>query len=245
MNNTIESLMGHRSIRQFTERGIGDELLGQLISAGQAAASSSFLQGVTIIRITDQDKRIKFSELAGNQSQIISAPEFLVFCADLNRSIRCCHKHGTLPTEGFTEQFIIATVDTALYAQNVVVAAESKGLGICYIGAIRNDPTLAASLLGLPENVYPVFGLCIGYSAEDPEVKPRLPLSVILKENNYDSADEEEQINLYDEVVRNYYAERSGNKKSQSWSEQMSGLLSSQARPHMRSFLASQGFEMK
>lgn len=245
MNNTIESLMGHRSIRQFTERGIGDELLGQLISAGQAAASSSFLQGVTIIRITDQDKRIKFSELAGNQSQIISAPEFLVFCADLNRSIRCCHKHGTLPTEGFTEQFIIATVDTALYAQNVVVAAESKGLGICYIGAIRNDPTLAASLLGLPENVCPVFGLCIGYSAEDPEVKPRLPLSVILKENNYDSADEEEQINLYDEVVRNYYAERSGNKKSQSWSEQMSGLLSSQARPHMRSFLASQGFEMK
>ena len=118
----------------------------QLISAGQAAASSSFLQGVTIIRITDPHKRAdKFSKLAGgNQSQIISsAPEFLVFCADLNRSTRCCHKHGTSPTEGFMEQFIIATVDTALYAQNVVVAAESKGLGICYIGAIRNDPIIS------------------------------------------------------------------------------------------------------
>ena len=245
MNDTTESLIAHRSIRQFTNKEIDNELLVQLISAGQAAASSSFLQGVTIIRITDKHKRDKFSKLAGGQSQIISAPEFLVFCADLNRSIRCCHKHGTSPTEGFMEQFIIATVDTALYAQNVVVAAESKGLGICYIGAIRNDPSLATSLLSLPKNVYPVFGLCIGYPAEDPEVKPRLPVSVILKENSYDSNDEEEQINLYDEVVRNYYAERSGNKKSQSWSEQMSGLLSSQARPHMRAFLASQGFEMK
>ena len=141
-------------------------------------------------------------------------------------------------TEGFTEQFIIATVDTALYAQNVVVAAESQDLGICYIGAIRNDPTLATDLLNLPQNVYPVFGLCIGYPAEDPEVKPRLPVSVIVKENVYDSNDEQEQIDRYDEIIRRYYAERSGNNKSQSWSEQMSGLLSSQARPHMRAFLS-------
>lgn len=245
MNNVVESLMNHRSIRQFTNKKLGDELLHQLISAGQAAASSSFLQGVTIIRITDNEKRAKFSKLAGNQSQIISAPEFLVFCADLNRATRCCNQHGALPTKGFTEQFIIATVDTALYAQNVVVAAESMDLGICYIGAIRNDPTQATELLGLPENVYPVFGLCIGYPAENPEVKPRLPVSVMLKENNYNSNDEEEKSRIYDEVVRNYYAERSGNKKSQSWSEQMSGLLSSQSRPHMRAFLAQQGFEMK
>ena len=66
-----------------------------------------------------------------------------------------------------------------------MVAAESMDLGICYIGAIRNDPTQATELLGLPENVYPVFGLCIGYPAENPEVKPRLPVSVMLKENNY------------------------------------------------------------
>ena len=245
MNTTIDSLIAHRSIRKFTEQKIDNDLLDQLILAGQAAASSSFLQGVTIIRVTDRNKRKQFSKLAGGQSQIISAPEFLVFCADLNRSTRCCYKHGTLPTEGFTEQFIIATVDTALYAQNVVVAAESQDLGICYIGAIRNDPKLATNLLNLPQNVYPVFGLCIGYPAEDPEVKPRLPVSVIVKENVYDSNDEQEQIDRYDEIIRRYYAERSGNNKSQSWSEQMSGLLSSQARPHMRAFLSSQGFEMK
>ena len=146
---------------------------------------------------------------------------------------------------GFTEQFIIATVDAALYAQNVVIAAESAGLGICYIGAIRNDPARATTLLDLPENVYPVFGLCLGYPAQNPEPKPRLPMPVMLKENSYDASAEEAQIKTYDEVVRTYYATRTGNPKSQSWSEQMTGLLGKEARPHMRDFLSRQGFEMK
>jgi nitroreductase len=90
-----------------------------------------------------------------------------------------------------------------------------------------------------------VFGLCIGHPAENPEVKPRLPLSVVLKENTYDASKEPEQIGDYDIVARNYYANRSGNKKSQSWSEQMTGLLGKEARPHMRQFLVNQGFEMK
>ena len=76
-------------------------------------------------------------------------------------------------------------------------------------------------------------------------VKPRLPVSVVLKENTYDDSEEPEQIAAYDIVARDYYANRSGNKKSQSWSEQMTGLLGKEARPHMKQFLANQGFEMK
>mgnify|MGYP003316960852 FL=1 len=74
MNTTIDSLIAHRSIRKFTKQKIDNDLLDQLILAGQAAASSSFLQGVTIIRVTDRNKRKQFSKLAGGQSQIISAP---------------------------------------------------------------------------------------------------------------------------------------------------------------------------
>ena len=245
MNTTIDILMAHKSIRKFTDEPLGNDVLRTIVTAGQAAASSSFLQGVTIIRVTDMVKREKLAAVAGNQAQVISAPEFLVFCADLSRPIKCCETHGGKPTKGFTEQFIISTVDTALYAQNVVIAAEAIGLGICYIGAIRNDPTEASTLLNLPLNLYPVFGLCIGHPAENPEVKPRLPLSVVLKENTYDASKEPEQIGDYDIVARNYYANRSGNKKSQSWSEQMTGLLGKEARPHMRQFLVNQGFEMK
>ena len=121
--------------------------------------SSSFLQGFSIIRITDKEKEKKFSVLANNQNFINEATEFLVFCADLKRSSMCCELHNAQATEGFTEQFIITTVDAA-GTQNVVVDRVC-GL-ICYVGAIRNNPQ-TADLLNLPKNVYPVFGLCLGY----------------------------------------------------------------------------------
>ena len=241
-NITIETLLKHSSIRKFADKAIEPELFDYLISAGQAAASSSFLQGVSIIRVTDPEKRVAFREITGGQAYVEMAPEFLVFCADLSRPMRCCIAHGGTPAEGLTEHFIIATVDAALYAQNVAVAAESAGLGICYIGAIRNDAARAAELLNLPQQVYPVFGMCIGWPAQDPEVKPRLPVSVMLKENSYSIDGEAEAIAAYDEEMRTYYATRSANIKIQGWSEQMAGLLGKESRLHMRPFLEGKGF---
>lgn len=242
VRSVLELLNNHRSVRKFTPAPVGDELFHEIISAGQAAASSSFLQGVTIMRITDTKKRAAFKEIAGDQVYIEAAPEFLVFCADISRPMRCCTAHGGTPSEGLTEHFIIATIDAALCAQNVAVAAESAGLGICYIGAIRNDAARSAELLDLPHQVYPAFGMCIGWPDQDPEVKPRLPLSVVLKENSYSIGGEAEAIAAYDEEMRNYYATRSANIKIQGWSEQMAGLLGKESRLHMRPFLESKGF---
>ena len=242
MNPTIDLLTRHRSIRKFTDEPIDPALFQRLIEAGQAAASSSFLQGVTIIRVTDPDKRAALRAVANDQAYVEAAAEFLVFCADLSRPMRCCELHGGEAAKGLTEQFIIATVDTALYAQNLVIAAESAGLGICYIGALRNDPAKATEILGLPQQVYPVFGLCLGHPAQDPEVKPRLPVSVTLKENSYSTEGEAEAIAAYDEDMRTYYANRSANIKIQGWSDQMAGLLGKEGRPHMLAFLQSQGF---
>ena len=242
MNPTIDLLTRHRSIRKFTDEPIDPALFTRLVEAGQAAASSSFLQGVTIIRVTDPDKRAALRAAANDQAYVETAPEFLVFCADLSRPMRCCAAQGGTPAEGLTEQFIIATVDAALYAQNLVIAAESAGLGICYIGALRNDPAKVTELLDLPRQVYPVFGLCLGHPAQDPEVKPRLPVAVTLKENSYTTDGEEEAIAAYDEEMRAYYASRSANIKVQGWSDQMVGLLAKEGRPHMLAFLQSQGF---
>ena len=242
MNPTVELLRSHRSIRKFKNEPIPSNLFLAIIKSGQSAASSSFLQGVTVIRVTEDGKRKAFMEITGGQKYVLEAPEFLVFCADLNRPMRCCATLGGVPSKGLTEQFIIATVDVALFAQNVAVAAESFGLGICYIGAIRNDPSRAASILELPQNVYPVFGMCIGWPDQNPEIKPRLPVSVVLKENVYSENDEAVSITCYDEVMRSYYATRSNNRKAQAWSEQMTNLLSREARPHMLKFLQSYGF---
>ena len=242
MNQTIDLLTSHRSIRKFTDEPVDPDLFTRLVEAAQASASSSFLQGVTIIRVTDPGKRVALRDVAGGQAYVETAPEFLVFCADLSRPMRCCRQHGGTPAEGLTEQFVIATVDAALFAQNLVIAAESAGLGICYIGALRNDPAKVTELLDLPQQVYPVFGLCLGHPAQDPEVKPRLPVSVTLKTDSYSTDGEDEAIAAYDEEMRTYYANRSANIKIQGWSDQMAGLLAKEGRPHMLAFLQSQGF---
>lgn len=245
MNPVIELLKSHRSIRKFTDEPIALELFEELVRAGQGAATSSFLQGSTIVRITDAGKRARIAELAGNQPYVENAAEFMIFCADLKRAGNWCREYGK-PFEGdYTEHFIIATVDVALMAQSMVCAAESAGLGVCYIGGIRNNPGQVSELLELPRGVYPVFGLCLGHPAQDPEVKPRLPLSVILKEERYHEEGDRETIAAYDETVRKYYATRTGGGHGIGWSEQVSVLLSEKSRPHMRDFLAGQGFTFK
>lgn len=245
MNPTIDLLNAHRSIRKFTDQKISTEQLESLVKAGQAAATSSFLQGTTIVRVTREQVRKEFVELTGGQAYIESAAEFLVFCADLRRSSLACAMHDKEAVEGMTEHFMIATIDVALFAQNVVTAAESLGMGICYIGGIRNDPKRAADLIKLPRGVYPVFGLCLGYPDQDPEVKPRLPVSVVLKQDEYSDTSDESTIAEYDQIVKTYYQTRTGNNKSMTWSEQMNGLLGKESRPHMKAFLADYGFEMR
>ncbi len=245
MNPVIDLLMSHRSIRKYTAQPIAPELLEQLVRAGQAAATSSFLQGATIIRVRNPDSRRKLAVFAGNQPYVETAAEFLVFCADLKRPGNACRQYDKPFAGDYTEHFIIATVDVALMAQNIVVAAESAGLGICYIGGIRNNPREVSDLLQLPQGVYPVFGLCLGYPDQNPEIKPRLPLQVILKEDVYGEEGDAEQIAFYDEQVREYYRQRTGGGHGICWSEQVAALLSEKARPHMRQFLEEQGFTMR
>jgi nitroreductase len=141
------------------------------------------------------------------------------------------------------QQLLVATVDTALMAQNVAVAAESEGLGICYIGGIRNDPDAVSELLRLPAHVYPVFGMCLGYPAHQPEVKPRLPVEAILKEDYY--TDDSDHVAAFDDTMQAYYQSRSSGNKNSDWSHNLTPLFDSKLRPHMRDFLVKRGFTMK
>ena len=245
MSSVIDLLKSHRSIRKFTEKAIDPDVLNNIFLAGQAAATSSFLQGSTIIRVQNKSTRESLARLAGNQPYVESAAEFMIFCADLKRAGNYCKEYGK-PFEGdYTEHFIIATVDVALMAQSLVTAAESVGLGICYIGGIRNNPVDVSKLLELPIGVYPVFGLCLGYPDQDPEIKPRLPLPVILKDEIYNERGDQEKIREYDEKIRDYYRTRTGGGHGISWTEQVATLLSEKSRPHIKAFLEEQGFKFK
>lgn len=238
-------LRSHRSIRSFQGGPLDDGVIADIVRSGLTAATSSNLQATTVIRVRDVETRQRIADVAGGQQHIVTAGAFLVWCADLHRTRRACEMAGGSMTSGMTEQFIIATVDVSLAAQTAVIAAESMGLGICYIGAIRNDPQVVTELLDLPADVYPVFGLCIGEPAQDPEVKPRLPLDVVLKEEVYDDSNDAERIRAYDETLREYYRTRSGGTKASSWTEEMARLVDGERRPHMRQFLADRGFELR
>ncbi|MEJ2097402.1 MAG: oxygen-insensitive NADPH nitroreductase [Deltaproteobacteria bacterium] len=245
MNPVIQLLQSHRSIRKFTDKPVDDALIQEIVTCGQAAATSSNLQATTVIHVRSSETRSKIARLAGDQKYVATAGAFLVFCADLNRPRWACRKQGGEFVAGMTEHFIIATVDVALFAQNCAVAAESQGLGICFIGGIRNDPQRVSVLLDLPDQVYPVFGFCMGYPAQDPEIKPRLPLSAILKDDKYHNSDDTESILAYDRQLRQYYRTRTGGTKDSCWTMEMKALLGKESRPHMREFLKSRGFTMK
>ena len=245
MNSTFELLQSHRSIRKFTDEPLEQPIVDELVRCGQAAATSSNVQAVTVVQVHDTDKRQELAKLAGGQPYVMSAGAFLVYCADMNRPKYACEREGGDFSPGMTEHFIIATVDVALAAQNTVVAAESLGLGICYIGGLRNNPAEVSKLLGLPEHVYPVFGLCLGHPAQDPEVKPRLPLNAMLMHDQYDESVFDESLNQYDKTVSEYYKSRTSGKKDSSWSQEMKSLVGKESRPHMDQFLKNRSFLLK
>ncbi|MFL1407167.1 oxygen-insensitive NADPH nitroreductase [Marinobacter sp. M1N3S26] len=243
MNQVIDLLKSHRSIRKFTDQSIPRDLFLELIRAGQSAATSSHVQAYSIIHVRNPDNREKIAELAGGQPYIATCSDFLVFCADMKRPTDSAERTGAEVVRGMTEQFLVASVDTALMAQNVVVAAESAGLGICYIGGIRNNPSEISELLQLPDHVFPVFGLCLGYPDQNPEVKPRLPVESILMEDVY--REDEDSVNRFDDTMRTYYRQRTGGTKDTNWSQQLSPLFNAKLRAHMREFLKKRGFDLK
>ena len=147
MNPTIDLLNAHRSIRKFTDEPVTQEQVRAIVTAGQAAATSSNVQAVSVVQVNQPAMRESMAEQAGGQPWIIAAGAFLVWCADLRRSGAACASAGGQFEEGMTEHFLIATVDVALAAQNAVIAAESMGLGICYIGGLRNNPAEVSKLM--------------------------------------------------------------------------------------------------
>jgi nitroreductase len=237
MNTTITQIKAHKSIRAYTDQPIKSEILDEILAAAQQAPSSSFLQAASVIRITDKTLRVQIMQLSADQPYIANASEFLLFCADFNR-----HKQVVPDAKtGFVEQLLIGATDAAMMGQNALVAAESLGLGGVYIGAVRNNPAEVSTLLGLPELVIPLFGLCLGYPAQDPQVKPRLPRALVVHENGYQPLNKT-LLAQYDDQMRAYYASRISNNKDQSWSSQITTILSKEARPYMLSYLQQQGY---
>ncbi|HEY0001596.1 MAG TPA: NADPH-dependent oxidoreductase [Actinoplanes sp.] len=198
--------LARRSVRKFGSRAVTDDELTALIAAAQSAPTSSNLQPWSVVAVRDPERKSRLAGLAGAQSFIDQAPLFLVWVADLSRARRLAGRAGTeVAAADYLETTLIGFVDTALAAQNAVLAAESLGLGSVFVGAIRNHPEQVAAELALPPHAVATFGLAVG--APDPTeraaVKPRLPQAAVLHHERYDPA-ADTHIAAYDETLSAY-----------------------------------------
>ncbi|WP_408008413.1 oxygen-insensitive NADPH nitroreductase [Pseudalkalibacillus sp. A8] len=245
LTNTLELLKSHTSIRKYKNEDVPIDMLKELLTSAQHAASSNFVQAYSVIHVTDLKKKAAIATLSKNEPQIHSAPILLLFCADMKRLEYACQKHGTSMQYDTVENFIVSVVDTALFAQNFVVAAESRGLGICFIGGVRNNPEEISKVVDLPDKTFPLFGMTVGVPDEIQLVKPRLPVEAILHENRYQEDKYPALLEEYDVELAHYYKNRLSNNKDANWTNTMSSFLVEKRRGYMKSFLASKGVHLE
>ncbi|WP_046214192.1 oxygen-insensitive NADPH nitroreductase [Paenibacillus wulumuqiensis] len=246
MNTTIELLHNHTSVRSYTKEPLTDQQREAIFKAAHQTSSFSLLQAVSIIRVTDPALRKTVMQLSADQPYIEEAAEFWIFCADFNRN----HQIAPNVDLDYIEYLLIATFDAGLMAQNALTAAESLGLSGVYIGGVRLNIEELTKQLKLPEYVVPLVGLCIGHPAgEKPGLKPRLPQSMVMFDNQYQPLDEE-KLEEYDQQMREYYEGRPVKapftvKKVKGWKDHIEDHLERSKQPFMMDYLNKQGYARK
>jgi nitroreductase len=238
----LARLLGHRSVRKFSGKEVSEETAKALVAAAQSAATSSTLQLWSVVSVQDPERREAIAKLCADQDHVRDAGLYFCFLADHYRLRRAAERVGEDPANlDYTEFFAMAVIDAALAAERMVCAAEALGLGICYIGALRNDPDGVQELLNLPDGVFGVFGLCIGWPADDAvaEVKPRLGQDQIWFREQYDQSVSTEE---YDGRMRPFY-DAMAMKGDYTWSMRSGKRLKSlTGREVLKDWLHARGF---
>jgi nitroreductase len=226
VNAVLETILAHRSVRDYLPAPLPPGTLETIVAAAQSAPTSSNLQAWSVVAVEDPARRARLSAVSGNQRQILQAPLFLVWLADLSRLRAVAGGLGkTSDGLDYIETFLLSVIDATLAAQNAVVALESLGLGSCYIGGIRNQPQAVAAELGLPAEAIAVFGLTVGYPdpARPADIKPRLSQEVVLHRETYGESRPAAPLGLYDTILRGFQAEQK--LPAIDWTEQASARI--------------------
>jgi nitroreductase len=190
----------HRSIRSFTNQDIDETLLNDILFTGLRSSSAGNMQTWSVIVTRDEANKRQLYDLHVEQSMILQAPVILTFCADLFRMREWIRVNNSKQSFDDLLGFLTGTVDAVIAAQTISLAAESVGLGICYLGTTWWAADQIIEMLDLPQGVFPVTSLVLGYPAEDPALRDRLPLDVMVHQEKYQR--------LSDAQIRQTHAER-------------------------------------
>lgn len=214
MNKILKSLYQRKSVRVFTEEDISEEDKESILNAALQAPSAGCQLLYTILDITDPNRRDKLADLCDHQAFISKAKMVLVFCADCQKWLSFYEEAGLSPRKPGAGDLLLAVEDAVIAAQNAVTAAESMGIGSCYIGDVMENAEEMRALLELPPYVYPACMLVFGYPDEQQKArrKPvRFRLSDMVCENTYQGKNSQE--------IRSMFSEKIGEKSYDEWME--------------------------
>lgn len=181
----IDIIRNRTTIRKYQQKDITSDLLNDLLEASFRASTMGGMQLYSVIVTCDARKKAELSPAHFNQPMVKGAPVVLTFCADFRRFSKWCQERDAVPGYNNLMSFMNAAMDTLLAAQTFSTLAEEAGLGICYLGTTTYNPQMIIDLLRLPELVFPVTTLTIGYPAETPKQVDRLPVEGLIHEESY------------------------------------------------------------
>jgi len=242
----------HRSHRKFASRSVDSGLLRLLFACAFSAPSKSDLQQADIVNVADRAKIKAIADGIPDMPWIADAPVFLVFLANNRRLRQIGEWRGKPFANDHLDHFLNAAVDATLVLMSFIRAAEAVGLGACPVSHVRNHPHELARLLALPDGVFPVAGLCVGYPAEPGRISARLPLEATVHVDRYDETGIRERIDAYDRrrhalapYRKQRYADRYANVDFYGWSEDKARQYSVSERADFGAFIRSKGFSLK
>lgn len=244
LSTPVTDVLNNRvSIRNFNGQPVSDAMLRAILNAARRSPTSSNTQTYSFVVVRDPAKRDQLATLAGDQQHIRDCDVYVAICADIARMMHATAMHGTELGRNL-ENSMVAIVDAAIVGQSVQLAAESFGLGAVMIGGMRNDPRGAADLLGLPEGVFVVYGMSIGWpdEAQRPPQKPRLPEELVIHYEQYDTSDPTEKLQQHDAELAAHYRSLGRNLNEAAWTGVISDKFSQPRRPYMREVLEGLGF---
>lgn len=181
MNDVVNAIMSHASIRKFTDQDVPEELIEQIARAGQQAPFTG--QMYACIYTKDQAKREQVAKLLG--PLVTRGPVFMLFCLDFRKLEKFIAQKGRQNTASDAMMMFLGIQDVAYFGQNMVLAAESLGLGTVFLGSAPNMYQEFKEIFHLPERVFPVVGMVLGWPAEAPAPRPRIPTKFVLHKDEY------------------------------------------------------------
>lgn len=183
--NAIETIFSHRTIRSYLSKQIDKDILNNILEAGVRASTTGNMQVYSMVVTTNLELKAALAPAHFNQPMVMQAPVLITFCADFNRFNKWCQQRAAEPGYNNFLSFVTAAIDALLVAQNVCIAAESRGLGICYLGTTTYNAKKIIDILNLPKGVVPVTTITVGYPSETPELTDRLPLEAVVHYETY------------------------------------------------------------